>query len=318
VKFKGSRPIIISIVYILIISAFVYYVYTNADKYVELMQISPLAVFSLMVISMLLLIVNGYITQYQIIGLGAKLSYRDGFLLAAASTLANQLPISGGLITKGLYLKRKHNLSYSHFFSSTLVLFFCFVAVNGLIGTAILLYRFFFNKMVISPVLWIGFIVMAACLLIFWLPLERINTPIWIRKWVNQAVEGWTVISKNPILVAQLVGLQTIMMLLLALRYWVAFHMLSQNVSPGDVVLFSSATVLTQLVSIAPGGVGIREAIVTAIASILGLDIGVSLVALGMDRLVETFIIMLIGGICTVVLGKQVSEPLAEHEKQDV
>jgi len=101
--------------------------------------------------------------------------------------------------------------------------------------------------------------------------------------------------------------LQTCLMLFLAIRYWLAFHMLSQDVSVADVILFSSASVLTQLVSVAPGGLGVTEAIVGAIASAIGFDLGVSIVSVGLDRLVSTFVILLVGGISTIILSKQVS-----------
>ena len=84
--------------------------------------------------------------------------------------------------------------------------------------------------------------------------------------------------------------------------------MLSQNVTFGDVMLFSAASILTQLVSIAPGGLGVREAIVGAVASALGFDMGMSLVAVGLDRLISTLAILLIGGLSAIILGKQISD----------
>ena len=62
----------------------------------------------------------------------------EGFLLAATSTLANQLPVSGGMVTKAYYLKRMYGLSYTKYLSSMLAIFFCTIAVYGLLGLAIL------------------------------------------------------------------------------------------------------------------------------------------------------------------------------------
>ena len=64
--------------------------------------------------------------------------YKEGILLAAATSFANQLPISGGIITKGYYLKQKHNFSYSTFIGSIIALSILFIAINGLIGLLIL------------------------------------------------------------------------------------------------------------------------------------------------------------------------------------
>lgn len=300
--------IIISIICLGLITAFSYYLYANADKYLSLFRLSPIAVCFLFILSLMLSILNGIINTYLFRSLGAEISHQDGFLLAAATSLANLLPISGGIIFKGFYLKRKFDLSYTKFLSATLALFICLVAVNGFIGIAILLYWILFKSIVVSPFLLIGFGAMSACLSVFWLPLGHKRIPDRIRKWIHEALEGWMIISKTPSLVGKLVGLQASQMMLLAVQYWITFHMLSQNVNLSQSLLFSSASVLNQLVSIAPGGLGVTEAIVGGVALTLGFDVGVSVVALGLYRLVSTFTIVLIGGISTVVLGKQTSK----------
>ncbi|PWB71728.1 MAG: hypothetical protein C3F07_13285 [Anaerolineales bacterium] len=292
-----------------LVFVFIYYLYVNRDKYLQLINVSPSSVFLLLVLSVIFPVINGQINALLFQGMGVRqFPYQDGFLLAAISSLANQLPISGGIVSKAFYLKYKYNLSYTKFASATLALFICFVAVNGLIGTMILLYWIMIANVVVSPLLLGGFIVMSAFLLLLWIPIDRINIPGSIRKWTRQAIDGWLLISENPLLVIKLVGLQTCLMTLLAIRYWIAFHMLSQAVALSEVVLFASASVLTQLASFVPGGLGIREAIVGAVASALGFDLGVSIVAVGLDRLISTIVILIAGGISTVILGKQLSD----------
>jgi uncharacterized protein (TIRG00374 family) len=106
--------------------------------------------------------------------------------------------------------------------------------------------------------------------------------------------------------------LQITMVFFLSLRYLVAFRMVSQNVSLGQTLLFASATVLTQLVSIAPGGLGVREAIVAAVASIIGFDPVVSVVAVSLDRLVMTTIIVITGWVSSIYLGKEIQAEVIE------
>jgi len=317
VKSQHFRSLLLSIVSLGIIAAFIYYLYVNADRYLELLNVSAPGAIMLFVLSLVFPLINGMQNIFLYRSLGAGISYQDGFLLTAASTLANQLPISGGIISKGFYLKRKYDLSYTRFISSTVALFVCFIAVNGFIGMAILLYWILFEKIVIPPVLLIAYSVMAACLLIFWLPLDRITMPEKIRNWGRQALEGWMIISRNPVLLFKLIGLQFLLMVLLAIRYWLAFHMLSQTVTMAQTLLFATASILTQLVSIAPGGLGVREAIVGGVASALGFDAGVSVVAVGLDRLVSTITVVLIGWISTVILGKQISAASIKSEQQD-
>jgi uncharacterized membrane protein YbhN (UPF0104 family) len=253
-------------------------------------------------------LLNGMQNTYLYRALGADISHQDGFHLTAVSTLANQLPISGGIISKGLYLKAQHNLSYTRFISSTVALFVCFLAVNGVIGTAVQVYWVFVRNTVVPPILWIAFGLMACGFMIFSLPLDRIRWPGRIRAGVHQAGEGWMLISRNRLLLVQLVGLQAILILLLAIRYWLAFHMLSQEVSLSQTLLFASASILTQLVSIAPGGLGVREAIVAAVATALGFQPGASVVAVGLDRLIMTAAVLITGAVSTWLLGRRTTD----------
>jgi uncharacterized membrane protein YbhN (UPF0104 family) len=260
----------------------------------------------LFLLSLMFPLLNGIQNTYLFRGLGlAGFSYWDSFLITSASTLANQLPIPGGIIYRGYYLKYRHNLSYSKYASSTLAIFFCYLAVSGLIGIAVLFYWMLVERIAVPPILLIAFTMMAACILIFQIPLEQIRGPERTRKWAHQIMEGWMTIGRNPGFLFRLAMLQTALVALLSLRYWFAFRMLSQNVTLGQTLLFASTSILTQLVSIAPGGLGVREAIVASVATVLGFDTGVSVIAVGLDRIVITFVIVLTGWASIIILGKR-------------
>ena len=309
---KKFGPIILTIISLGIIAGFVYYLYKNADRYRELLQLSAPSVIVLLGISLLLPVFNGMINTYMFRSLGADLTQREGFLLAATSTLANQLPLSGGMITRALYLKNKYALSYTKNFSSMLAIFFCTMAAYGALGLVILSYWFFIDHIHLVSILFIAFGLMAASIIVFWIPIDKIKLPEVLRKRLEQAIEGWILISKNPVLLVRILSLQTITMLLLAARYWLAFHMLSQNVSVSQVILFASASVLTQLVSILPGGLGVREAIVGGLATALGFDPGTSVVAVGLDRLVATIAVIVVGWVSTILLGREITKSNVE------
>jgi len=60
----------------------------------------------------------------------------------------------------------------------------------------------------------------------------------------------------------------------------------------------------------------LENLLMAAQAAALGFDKGKSVVAVGLDRLVATATILLIGGISTIILGKQISETSMKHSKQ--
>jgi len=305
---KFARSALHLLISLGIIAAFAYYLYINADKYLELLNISKTGVLGLLFLSLAFPVLNGMQNTYLYRGLGmADFSHWDGFLITAASTLANQLPIPGGIVSKGYYLNRRYALPYTKFASSTIATFFCFFAVNGLIGVATLLYGIIVKGIAIPSVLLVAYAGMAASLLVFWLPIDWITMPERFRRLTRQAVDGWMAIGWNSGLLFRLTVLQVALVVLLSFRYWIVFHMLSQNVTVSQTLLFASASILTQLVSIAPGGLGVRETIVASVATVLGFDSATSVVAVGLDRLVITVMIVLYGWVSAVILGRQIS-----------
>jgi uncharacterized membrane protein YbhN (UPF0104 family) len=305
---KGLRNIFLSLMGLVILAVIVYYLYVNAKDYFHLLQVSPT---KLAIIGLLAVAVpagNGFINLYLFQTLRVNLSLRESVYLAASTTLANQLPFPGGMISRGLYLKHRHGLSYASYLSASLALFFCMLSASGFIGLAILGYWFLFKTVSVPLPLTIGFACMAAGVLVFWAPFARMKLPGKIGAWTGQAVEGWTMISHNPRLLYRLVGLQTILMLTFAVRQWLAFQMLSQNIAIDQAILLASGIVLTQVVNFAPGGLGVTEVIVGGIASALGFDFTVSIAAIELDRLASTLVIVLTGLFGTIMLGKEISK----------
>ena len=104
-KNQRFRSILLSIISLGIIAAFVYYLYVHADQYLALLNVSVPGVVMLFLLSLAFPLINGMQNILLYRSMGIEISYLDGFLVTAASTLANQLPIPGGIISKGFYLK---------------------------------------------------------------------------------------------------------------------------------------------------------------------------------------------------------------------
>jgi len=310
-KLKSYAPYILSITALLV---FITYLHRNADRYRQLLDLSVGAISLLLGLVLMFTFTNGLINYLLYRQLGVVLTFNESIGLAAVNTLANQLPFAGGMIAKGIYLKQKYELAYTRFLSATLALYVCFVAANGAIGIAVLArWSLVDNKVLPMPLL-LGFLGMLTTVFLLWLPTDVSFVP---SKWgqrLAQLMDGWQVLSQNWLLVGKLVGLQMLMTLMFAGRFWIAFHALSQYVTLAQCLLFSAATILTRLVSIAPGGLGVREGIVAGVAYVLGFDAGVSVVAVSIDRLVATSVVIALGTIYTYILSKKVTDT---HQVQD-
>ena len=299
------KTVVPNILTVIILTAFLIYLVKNVDRYWQLLNLSPYLIGWAFALSVLLMFTNGLINFFLYRGLGVPLTINEGFGLASVNSLANLLPFAGGMIANGIYLKRKHQLAYTHFLSATMALYVCFVAANGVVGLALLRYWKLVDKTNLPILLFIGFLVMAASIIVLWLPLDLdLVSDKWQQR-LLQLMQGWYILVKNRWLIAELVGIQLLMTLIFAARIWISFHLLSQNVTLAQCVLFSAATILTNLVSITPGGLGVREVIVAAVATVLGFDADISILAVGIDRLVATLVIIILGTIYTYVLTNQ-------------
>jgi uncharacterized membrane protein YbhN (UPF0104 family) len=304
-KLKAYLPYVLSVG---ALGIFVNYLWRNLDRYRQLLNVSFTTLLSLVGLVFAFALINGSINYFFYQALDVFLTFNESVGLAAVNTLANQLPFAGGLVAKGVYLKQQHKLAYTHFLSATMALYVCFVAVNGAVALVVLVGWALVGGIEIPPALVLGFSGMAASVASLWLPVDALSLRGKVGKRLMQLAEGWRVLSQNIHLVGVMISFQVLMTLLFAGRFWIAFHALSQDVTYAQCLLFSSATVLTRLVNIAPGGLGVREGIVAGVASLLGFEAGISAVAVGIDRLVATSVIIVLGTIYTYVLSKKATD----------
>lgn len=287
---KKYLPVFLFISVILI---FFYYIYANFSKLHYLLNISVCSLILILVFSIIIIIGRG-LTNCVIYRLSkVNLSLIEGSGVAIINTLGNLLPFSGGMIAKGMYLKTRHNLSYGHYFPATVTLFITFLGVNGLLGLLSLGYLTKGFQENTSLILLVAFAMMLIGTLTIWIPFP-VN--IFPRKWqelLQKIKQGWQGLGKNQTAFLLICSLEIILVGVLAARLYLIFQMFSQDVGYIQCLLFSAVSILTRFVTIAPGGVGVREAIVGGAGQILGYEFGISALAVMVDRIFGIFVCFL-------------------------
>ncbi len=268
--------------------------------------------FYILCLNILWLPVRGGINCLLYRKLDIPLTLNEGTGLAVVNTLANLLPVSGGLIAKGVYLKQKHSLAYSHYVPATIALYICVLGVNGLLGLFGLGFLYAFKNADIHLPIFLGFSGMLSCFLFLHIRINGRFIPDKLRKNMDQIQEGWGILGSDSLLVFKIVCLQVAGTLLVAGRLYVVFNALSQDVLFVHCVLFSAGSVLTRLVTLIPGGIGLREGIIAGISSIVGFQFVASIVAAGIDSFISIFITMAAGIYYIYFLGKRNSSQNVE------
>lgn len=281
---SGTVRKVLSVVFVLLVAAVVVrYAVNNADRFAALLHVSARTVAVAAVLVLLGICGRGGINALFYKEIGAKLSLSAGCFIALINTFGNLLPLSGGFVAKGLYLKSRHRTELKRYFPATAALTVCYVSTNGIIGLVVMAYRALAHGYGMPGAITVGFALMAASIGLVWLPLERV-APGRTSQLASKLDRGWLVLARNPSLLLGLLLLQILGVLLVAGRFLIFFRLLSMEVGFAECLAFSSATVLTRLVSIVPGGIGIREGIVAGMGVAMGLDFAASAVAVSIDR----------------------------------
>jgi uncharacterized membrane protein YbhN (UPF0104 family) len=291
-KIRKWLPIVFIIAALTIVAI---YIVQNLEQLSGLFQVSLSTLLIMSLLSLLSSVGNGMINYFLYQKMGIPISFKNSFGLATINTLANHLPFSGGLIAKGVYLKKRFGLGYARYLSATGALFICFIATNGALGLVTLGIMSVFMGIEIPGLLIAGFGVMVSSILLLWFPIRPRFFPEAWREHIEKIEEGWQIFQRERGLIIKLIFVQVLSILVVAARFLIAYSIFSQSIDYIECVMFSSATILTRLVSIVPGGIGVREGIVAALGSFLGLDPGISFVAVGFERLVATLIILILG-----------------------
>ena len=288
-----------------VLVSFLAFLCADGDRYRRLLHLSSGMVAVLCSLVFFNIVTNGLSNHvlYKSLGLDVQLS--EAIELAAVNSLANHLPFSAGIIAKGVYLKQRYELAYDRFISATLALYVVFLTTTGLTGVLVLLGRQLLSHNPIPLWLLLGFALTATSFLALRLPLERLPVPTSWRTRVDRIADGWCTVTSRKWLAPKLMVLYIVMMLTTGGRYWLAFRALSQDVSFSVCVLFAAGSVLTQMVSVVPGGLGVREGIVAAMAAVMGFGAAVSAVAVALDRLIATLVIVLVGSVSIYLLSQR-------------
>ncbi len=208
--------------------------------------------------------------------------------LALANTFGNYLPISVGIISKGIYAKKVSGVPYGTYVvlsifqvsSVLLISSICSAAVAPLLSIW-QIYIFSFGFMII------GFGMLAN--IYNFLP-QRIRHYLTKETYFELRSVG---LKSYPL---QLM-LQGVLHIINSIKLVMIFSVLGTKISIWEVILIYSAISLTRYASITPGGFGIKESIGGAVSKMVGSSFSLSFVAITMDRILDLIITFFVSPI---------------------
>jgi len=260
--------------------------------------LSPDAFLAIAALTLVTLVLRGFANRILFSRLGIIASSGDWFQLITVSSFTNYLPLSAGMVAKAFFLNRVHLLPYGTFALGQLALLLVIISTNGAVGLATLGLAFPDR---LAGVVGTGFVVMIGAGALMFPPQALLRR---IPERFQAAAEDGAPRLRSAWLAVALLQFGILMASSAGLA--IAFDMGASDVGFAACVVFTAASMLTRLISITPGAIGIREFLIGGLAYMTGFELRDAVIASTATRTVEVAVVFALGGLFTRRLSNQV------------
>lgn len=227
---------------------------------------------------------------------GAEISVVETALLGTAASTLNYLPMKSGTLVNGVLMRGRYGVRFAHFAALVAGNTLIYLWVTATVAGVLLMAEYPGDLIVLGLA-----VVPTVCLvgLTVWGRYQskiqqRESASKWWRK-IAQAVEGLALIGSDVRLLGSVAFINSILVLLQAVRFYYAFDALGAGIGIADSLVVAAIGVVTQRIAILPGGLGTREGGVAGGAAMVGLSSTVGLAAAVVDRAVLLVWLLLLG-----------------------
>lgn len=285
-KAGPGRLWIVTLSYLLFFLLLAYVVYQKRSAFAALGWDNAGSFFLVILLALTATLLRGALNQVSF-SLHHRISLLVGVRLAIVNTLGNYLPLSGGLIAKGILLARHYGIGYGFYAGISLYTYLLSVAANGLLGMA--------GSLLTGQPPWLS----AALGLVM---LSGIFTLVPIPALLRPRLRGLGekleyARSHFAGLLPRLSTILVVMFLFAGLRLHFAFAVMQVEVGVLACLLLNSMTIFSRLASFVPGAIGVREFLVALMAHLAGLDFQMTVLVVGLDRLGEVIVNFALGSL---------------------
>lgn len=283
---------------LLIVAGFFWYLWEHRTDLLKTLDASPWQMLGIVA-----LIFGGWLAA----GLQAATLYRalrlplrvtESVLLTAAGGFGNYMPMRAGTLVRALYLKEVHGLAFARFGGVTglrTLLTLIAAGAAGLLGIAMIALRdggrgslgltLLFLVLVVAPML-----------------LMLLPVPTWpgasgrIRRMAHNFSGAYDTLRRQPLVGLGVVLLALAQYLLIGLRFVISGAAVGADMDLLVVMMMAPLAALMQFVSITPGGIGLREAVMGYVSMSLGYSFAEGVYIGAVDRAMLLAVTGLFGG----------------------
>lgn len=284
-----------------------WYIRGRPETFWPLLTVAPAILFVLSLLLFLSWIVYGIKLKLLAALFRINLGWTEAVAVYVISVFFNYLLFQVGFASKGMYLKRQYDLSYS-----------AFAAISSFQAVVVLL-----AAGMTGPILILGSTIPLGSswpLLLFFVGVGVLGViafliptplPSFRPSWLNPLIafgEGWRNIQGQPEQIAKVMAVELFGMGLYAVRLYIAFRALGQDVSLTACGIMALSGVLSGFISLTPGNLVIQEGIAAFVAMAFGVAFQVGLAAAFLDRAVDLAWALAVGLVLTFLFAQRMGE----------
>jgi uncharacterized membrane protein YbhN (UPF0104 family) len=241
---------------------------------------------------------NELIKQFKV-----KLLTKEWFSLSMVTTAGNYLtPFRGGAIARATYLKKNHQFSYTLFLGTLMGTYVITFWINSFLGIVSLLYLNFFQQIFnnIMFIVFVGIFLVLTLIIIFSPKFRKSNIPF-LNK-IIAVINGWNLVKSHTRTIISLSAITLLNAVLMSGITFFEYRVIGENISVIGSVFVAISSTLSLFISITPGSLGIKEAMIVFSSQIINIAPHKAVTVGILDRLLNFSILLVLSPIFTRVL----------------
>ena len=309
--FKRFKNIFYLLFILVITAVFVTFIHKNAKEIKEALKIRPSFLLYIILLNLANKVFVGLKTKKVIGSFGIRLKIKEWLGSSVITNFYNYLAPKSGTALTAVYFKNRHGVNYKKYLSVLMITTIITILTCGIAGMLASAYAYS-RALITNPAFFIifaGMILGPAVLLC--MPLIKLPDKGILGK-INKVLEGWHILRKNKKMVFFLATLDTGIIFIIALRYYIIFKMLSLNTSLTNCILLSPFNIILHFATFIPGGYGVKEAVVGLMAKLTNIGFASGVLATLGDRVIVMLFAFIAGPIFSLLLFKHIFLPKEE------
>lgn len=302
-----------NVISLIFLFSIVYFFYSNPDYLFALKNISLTQLVLIIVFKTTRLTLSGLMIIISLKIFWKNINIYEATKLAYLTAFGNFFgPLMGGVSIKAIYLKKKYRLKYSHFVSVFLVTNIISYVISAFFGALVFLYKYIWISHHYTVLLFSLFMAMIAFvgLISIFLPTSFLVEMNWFKsaastrfkEIIQNISNGLSLLKSNPLTFMLLFVVTFLIFLNTYFITLVELSIIMDSFSLINTLMYSVVSNLTLIISITPGGMGIKEGLLLFTGPTMDMnsgnvlqmsiiDRGVSVLTFGFLYLVDIIVV---------------------------